>query len=341
MKKSTYSSLLDCFTKGHTSFEEELELSEWLQSEESKEEVNSFYYIKWIEASQLPMSHEQQDRIYFHLKEQIHNFSGISKKNGRRFNLRRWVSYAALVAVCVSVGIASHFLSRKERTDIAVQAFEYKEYTVFADKGQRATLVLPDSTKVWLNSHTTISYSNLYGVDERKVSLNGEAWFEVARDEEKRFIVDAGELEIEALGTSFNVRAYKEDKNITTTLFEGKVRAVTGNQEVILLPDQYASFDRLKGTLSSGTKTNPDYAGMWRRNELAFERTSLGDIAILLNRMYNVHIEFGSERVKRHRFSGVIKNNSLDNVIEIISLTAPISYRSSGDTIILRERTRK
>ena len=84
--------------------------------------------------------------------------------------------------------------------------------------------------------------------------------------------------------------------------------------------------------------TNSSYARMWRNDELAFESETLEDIAVLLNRMYNVQVNFDSERIKRYRFSGVIKNNSLDNIFEIISLTAPILYGSEGDTITLREK---
>jgi len=77
---------------------------------------------------------------------------------------------------------------------------------------------------------------------------------------------------------------------------------------------------------------------MWRDNELAFKGETLYDIAIRLNRIYNVQVEFKSEKIKQYRFSGVIKNNSLDNVIEIISLTAPILYEAKEDTIILSEK---
>lgn len=81
-----------------------------------------------------------------------------------------------------------------------------------AEKGQRASVMLPDGTKVWLNSHTQISYNSNYGMKDRVVALAGEAYFEVAKDKDHRFIVKTGDMEVEALGTSFNVKAYKEDR---------------------------------------------------------------------------------------------------------------------------------
>lgn len=145
-------------------------------------------------------------------------------------------------------------------------------------------------------------------------------------------------MEVEALGTSFNIKAYKEDTEIITTLFSGSVQTSVQENTIRLRPEEYASFNRENGRFSASHSDNVDYALIWRNNELAFERQTMEEIAVLLNRMYNVEIVFRSEKIKNYRFSGVIKNNSLDNVIELISLTAPIIYQSSGDTIILNEK---
>ena len=201
-----------------------------------------------------------------------------------------------------------------------------------------AAVNLPDGTKVWLNSHTHLIYDTNYGVKERSVSLSGEAYFEVAKDKKHRFVVKAGNMEVEALGTTFNVKAYDEDDEMIATLFEGSVRAKAGNQMAILTPDQCAIFSKTDRRLSVNHPRNTSYASLWRTNELAFSGESLEEIAILLDRMYNVKVHFLSNRIKKYSFSGVIRNNSLYNVFEIISLTAPITYVSVGDTIYLNEK---
>ncbi|MDR0348403.1 MAG: DUF4974 domain-containing protein, partial [Tannerella sp.] len=122
------------------------------------------------------------------------------------------------------------------------------------------------------------------------------------------------------------------------TLFSGSVRATAGDKTVMLEPEQYVTFDRENRRINVGRAENAAYAAMWRENELAFNRQTLDEIAVMFNRLYNVTIRFDSEKIRNYRFSGVIKNNSLDNVIEIISLTAPISYQYKSDTIILSER---
>jgi ferric-dicitrate binding protein FerR (iron transport regulator) len=145
-------------------------------------------------------------------------------------------------------------------------------------------------------------------------------------------------MQVEALGTAFNIKAYKEDTEVVATLFEGSVQTSVKNKTVKLVPEQYASFNRENFRLTVSRAENAAYASMWRENELAFERNTMEEIAVMLNRMYNVEIVFQSEKIKKYYFSGVIKNNSLDNVIEIISLTAPIVYKSVGDTIVLNEK---
>ena len=247
--------------------------------------------------------------------------------------LWKWLSHAAVAFVCISLGIGSHWYYMRQ-----VPLSDPLDYVVSADNGQRASVVLPDGTKVWLNSHTKLNYKSDYGVKERSVSLSGEAYFEVSKDTLRRFLVNAGDMEVEALGTAFNVKAYEEDDEVVTTLFEGSVRTVVGKEFVILSPDESAVFNKSSHILSVNHPTNASYARLWRTNELAFSGESLEEIAVLLNRMYNVEVRFLSNKIKGYSFSGVIRNNSLDNVFEIISLTAPITYVSVGDTIYLNEK---
>lgn len=297
---------------------------------EPEEEQMSYYRKRWLESARKEMDYEQQKKIFFRLKQQI-RLAGKSKD--KRFTIPQWAHYAAAILLCVAMGISSYLYVNNSKTIPG-----YKEYTVTADKGQRASVVLPDGTKVWLNSHTNITYSNDYATDKRIVALKGEAYFEVAKDSLHPFLVRAGGMEVEALGTSFNVKAYEEDSKIVATLFTGKLRTTAGGKETILLPDQYAQFNKENQTLQTSNTTNTSYARMWMDNELAFESNTMEEITTLLNRMYNVNIVFQTENIKQYRFSGVIKNNSLDNVIEIISLTVPIEYRSDGDTIYIKRK---
>jgi ferric-dicitrate binding protein FerR (iron transport regulator) len=271
--------------------------------------------------------------MFCEIKKRIRQEKKTLEIKKKPHTLWKWLSYAAVAFVCISLGIGSHWYYMRQ-----VPLSDPLDYVVSADNGQRASVVLPDGTKVWLNSHTKLNYKSDYGVKERSVSLSGEAYFEVSKDTLRRFLVNAGDMEVEALGTAFNVKAYEEDDEVVTTLFEGSVRTVVGKEFVILSPDESAVFNKSSHILSVNHPTNASYARLWRTNELAFSGESLEEIAVLLNRMYNVEVRFLSNKIKGYSFSGVIRNNSLDNVFEIISLTAPITYVSVGDTIYLNEK---
>lgn len=327
--------LLDRFIQGATSEEEEQQLLSWFRSAGAQEDILTYYRERWNESSDKTLPESVQIRMLDRIKAEMKPETAITVNNDLKPRKKWWTywgQYAAAVIICLLIGATSHFYT------IHHSVIPNNEYLVEAEKGQRASVTLPDGTKVWLNSHTQIAYSNNYGLKDRIVALNGEAYFEVAKDSEHRFIVKTGDMEVEALGTTFNVKAYKEDKDVVATLFSGSIRATAGKHSAILSPEQQISYNRMNDNFKIDTPENVAYASMWRDNELAFKGETLNEIALRLNRLYNVQIVFRSDKIKQYRFSGVIKNNSLDNVFEIISLTSPIMYESFGDTIVLSER---
>ena len=315
MEKNTNILLLECFMRGETSPDEEQILSDWLHSQEAKEQLSNYYQETW-KGSNNKLIAEVQGRMFERVKSQMHNAVQElnRRKQKRTMRIRRLFQYAAVILLIITAGIGGHLYTVSQTEPTVTD----KSYLVQTGKGQRANITLPDGTVVWLNSYTQLHYNANYGATQRVVSLIGEAYFEVAKDKEKPFIVETAGMNVEALGTTFNVKAYREDSQIIATLFSGSVRVSSDRDNVILSPDENATF--------------------WRNNDLVFNGETLEEIAVLLNRMYNVQIAFKSERIKQYCFSGVICNNSLDNVIELISLTSPITYETRGDTIILGNR---
>jgi ferric-dicitrate binding protein FerR (iron transport regulator) len=300
-------------------------------SREKETQIDAYYREQWEYASGKEMPAETGERIFRTIRKRI-------RSDVFRPVPGRWVRYAAAVLAGAVITSGIHLFSG--RTPAKPESVP-DDFVVFADKGQRSNIILPDGTKVWLNSHSKITYPRDYGVRERSLSLTGEACFEVAKDPGKRFTVNAGEMQVEALGTSFNIKAYDDDREIVATLFSGSVRATVRDKTAMLEPEQYAAFNRENRNMNTGYAENAAYAAMWRDNELAFNRQTLDEIAVMFNRLYNVTIQFESEKIRNYRFSGIIKNNSLYNVIEIISLTAPVSYLCKGDTILLSERKKQ
>lgn len=282
-------------------------------------------FKKWKLADNATLPLNSQYEIYRSLKDKIHH---TQKRTSTLTNILYYV--AALVAGIIITSVAYNYLYQAKEPQ--------KEYVVYAEKGQRANIILPDGTNVSLNSDTEIHYFSDYGDQERRIHLNGEAYFDVAKDSLHRFIISTNKMEIEALGTKFNVKSYEEEDLIIATLLEGRIKATVGEKSLELNPNESIVYNRRKNTLIKRYDNQPDHELTWMKNELTFKAERLGDIAILLNRMYNTTIIFESEKIKDYRFDGVIKNKSLENILELIGLTSPITHESKGDTIILKEK---
>lgn len=201
------------------------------------------------------------------------------------------------------------------------------------EAGQKSNIILPDGSRVWLNSASRVSYNSDFNVKNRNISLQGEAYFEVAEGHDHPFVVKAQDISVTAIGTKFNIRAYNEDNTVTTTLVEGKVMTEASSQTLMLNPNQEAVYDKVSGIISKSDLKDDAYAVPWMQNSILFQDHSLEEIAAILERMYNVNIVFDDDIVRKYSFTGLIRNNSLSNILELISGTSPVNYTMTTDTI--------
>ena len=163
--------------------------------------------------------------------------------------------------------------------------------------------------------------------------MDGEAYFEVAKNKEKRLITFSNDLEIEALGTTFDVKGYCDDHSVTTLLAEGSVKVSNKTDVTLLKPGEKVEYHKSKQTFTKSVISDMREIDFWRNNMLIFNSSSLAEIATTLERMYGVKVVFDSEKLKNVLFSGTIRNSSLHNVFYIISLTYPLTYELEGDTV--------
>lgn len=327
--------LLHRFIKEETTEEENRQLRLWFEQTTSKEEFYQLFDQAWAESSS-EISKATQERIYRQLQNRLNTSTHSTKRESYRlFPTWQKIAIAAIISALVLSNYLTLDYTLEKQEQMAIQNF-----TVSAEKGQRAFITLPDSTKVWLNSDTRISYPANYGLKDRNVLLEGEAFFDVAKDPGKRFIVKANNLKVEALGTTFNICAYKGENSITASLLSGSVCVSYNNYSTILQPNESVKVDLLSKRISLNRGSDVANAAMWRNNELIFKGESLEEIARIMNRLYNVTVEIEDESIKKETYAGTIHNGNLQNMIDIISLTTSISYEYKGDTLYLRKRVR-
>lgn len=191
-------------------------------------------------------------------------------------------------------------------------------------------MVLADGTQVWLNSESELRFPVNFTGNERRVFLKGEAYFQVAKDETKPFRVETGALEIEALGTQFDVNAYRDNGKWMTTLVEGRVRVSTGEakQTCVLEPGKQA---QLHDNVLTVSDVNVEEITGWKEGRFVFRNMTMENIARQLERWYDVEIDFSDVVVRYYRFTGVMKRyNQLSQLIEMIEETTDVKFQVNG-----------
>lgn len=211
-------------------------------------------------------------------------------------------------------------------------------YKLVTGKGEKTHLQLPDGSKVWLNSCSTIEYAENYGKTNRNIKLEGEAYFEVAKNQKSPFIVNASGVEVKALGTAFDISAYPEDSFLSTTLFNGKVsvKPTLTKQEVLLEPNQMAVYYRSRNRIEIQSYDKKNVA-QWRGGNLSFDMMPLNDITKMLERNYDVVFNYENQKIKGLKFSGSFKDNeSLSVILDVIKTNTGIQYDMNEDTIVIK-----
>ena len=316
--------LIEKFLRNEASAGEIARLKELFTQTEAEAMLSGFYEEKWESASLGP-EHEMAERVWAKLQEQIQIKPAPKRIPLWRKGLR--VAASILLPLCC-VGLGYSLSGNKAKPGD-------EKMTVQVAVGQKATMQLPDGTHIWLNSASSLTYDNSYNTKERVVYLQGEAYFEVHKDKMRPFIVKADDLSVEALGTSFNVKAYPDDNYVMATLMEGSIRISSPFQSEELKPNEKLTFTKSDGQFAKWLVLDAEKNISWVNSQLAFEGERLEDIAKVLERMYSIDIRFASESLKNIRFSGTIKNNNLENVLQLITFVSPIRYSLENDTTII------
>lgn len=209
--------------------------------------------------------------------------------------------------------------------------------TLSIPRGGEYFLTLSDGTKVWLNSESILTYPLKFGSNERKVELIGEAFFDVTHDKDKPFRVKVNGQEIEVLGTTFNVNAYADKNEITTTLVSGliKIDIKDTDEKVILNPGFQFQLNKAE-RLHSVSKVNTRLATAWLKGYYLFDDATLEEMILTLSRWYDFEFDFKEEQARTLRFSGKLKRTErFEDILTIIENTNEVKFEIIERNVII------
>ena len=203
--------------------------------------------------------------------------------------------------------------------------------TLSTVNGQQYEVTLPDGSQIWLNSASTLTYpANFAQLDKRKVELNGEAYFEVAKDKSRPFIVRTDRQEVEVLGTHFNINSYRNERATKTTLLEGSVRVSDSKTQKVLLPGQQSLLTDESLSIS---KVDVEEAVAWKQGDFIFKNEAFDAVLRQVARWYNVEIVDSTRRADV-RLSGTIsKSQTLSTVLKALEVTGEIKFKLEGKRV--------
>lgn len=287
---------------------------------------------KYLEKRPIQLNTERRSKVWNQILERL----GPKPKVFVFSPKRLWYSAVAVAVIAVLVGGISTFLL--QRTSIR-QHLQSQLTIVKTNPGQKSEVLLPDGSTVWLNAGSKISYSNTFNQSERNITLEGEAFFDVQKNENIPFVVQTLNLDVVVKGTAFDVSAYPEDPHTEVSLLRGKVDVVTKKGGLVrkLIPNDLIRYDNKKGTYAFRQNNNAIQYSSWKNEELIFENESLDLVVKKLERWYGVEMDWEvSKSAKRYTF--IVKTESLREMLQLINVITPIDYSIDGKMVKVRQR---
>lgn len=304
--------LLPRYCDGNVTTEERHLVEEWIaESEEHQKIIRQMYLINLSADTLSMMKRVQPEKALQKVNRRI-------RLSGAKLWLHR-LEQAAAILFLPLLGLYWFFPRTTEK--------EVRWLTVQTNPGMTTQLTLPDGSHVSLNSESSISFPEVFIDQTRNVKLSGEAYFEVTKNPEQRFIVSTPhQATVEVLGTSFNVEAFTHDSTIATTLVEGAVRFKYEGKEVAIHPGEKIVYNRLKKQYET-FKTNGLSESSWKDGKLIFSNTPFNEALHMLEKRYYVQFKVSNPKYQHDAFTGTFTNQRLDRILEIFQISSHIKWR--------------
>ncbi|MDP3434697.1 MAG: DUF4974 domain-containing protein [Bacteroidota bacterium] len=325
----------DIFHKILNNTASEAEKSEFFTSlENNPEKQSEFQHHKnlYVLSNLNPAKYRvQQNKSFIHFWERIQ-----AQKPQRIIN--QWMRYAAIFIVALTLGfMADYFLN----SEPAPQFSQHIEYS--SEKGSVSKIHLEDGSAIWLSSGTKLSLvKNQLG--ETTAKLDGEAYFDLVPDPDRKFIVDLGQFKVRDIGTIFNIRAYESEQTISTTLVEGRIDLIQNSGESFLTvkPGELVNYYKSDKKIVVNQQ-DPSIVTAWTEGKFVFIDKPLSEICKELENWYNIEIQITDPKLANTRYTSVVRRTTtVKMVLQILAVTDQIKYeitdKKEGKDIIKIKR---
>jgi len=360
MKKDYFLLLVTKKFSGSISSEEELLLQDELRTNEAYRTEYTYLEDFWKEKKMLPAEiRAQLTKVWSAIeKKETGKATGIDLIPRRTSLSLSWLIKVAAIFILFASGVFYLFTVLNKKAGIAHEVLSVINKQT--SDTSRTYLQLADGTKVWLNRSSKIAYNENFGQAKREITLSGEAFFDVAKNEKIPLVIHAHNIDIKVKGTAFNVCAYARDHFVETALIRGIVEVTDRNnpgKTITLKPDEKLTIPRiaadslrslgvanletpiadayLKESLSSEPTTNILPETAWMENKLVFYKTSFEAVVAKMESWYGVTITISNEELRSQRFSGVFDKETLEQALSALKLSYPFQYTIHHKTVII------
>lgn len=361
-----YKELINKFLTHKLTSEEQKTLLEWLElSEENKKlfrDTRRVFELSLISGIKGKFDIDKI-QVWERISERMKGYdtSDVKDKKVKRYRLTsKIIRVAASFLIVFFIAALVSWWVTKSNSALISNNFTNE---IIVPNGGKSQVILPDGTQVWLNAGTIFRYEGSYGTKNRNVFLQGEAYFHVKTNRKIPFIVQTSELKIKAIGTSFDVKAYPEEKYISTTLDEGIVKIEGKGINLSMKPKQNITYCKkrkeefitkpgsgkeLQATTQpeNGTNSEPSVKETsnvntqiytaWKDNKWIIDSENLYDIGILLERKFNISVHIESPELLNYKFTGIFNQETLEQILKVIRLSAPLNYKIENGIVTLQ-----
>lgn len=326
---NTIEELLPRYAEGSVTSEERETVEEWLNASGENRKLAKQVFAIYLATDTLDtLKTVDTEKALIKVKGRI--------KGKKRVTWWKWTQrVAAVLFIPLAVAWTVYYFNTEEQMIGMME--------VRTNPGMTTSVVLPDSSVVFLNSESTLRYPSRFGKKERLVTLNGEGFFTVTKDVQKKFIVQtSGQSQIEVLGTTFNVEAYEDEGEISTTLLEGKVafnyQAENQFKRVVLEPNQKLVYD-IKTGKANLYATNCQTEMAWKDGKVVFNNTPLEEALRILEKRFDVEFVLKNKHLKENSFTGTFTKQRLERILEYFRISSGVKWRYIDNSDILDTQT--